>query len=252
MGNFLQKTRKAFSLVQPPGPPGTRWSWRTRISSARTMTRGGGKVRQPAGAPRLTQDLAAPLTARPPSPGTRSFPPPNIETARARPRSPEHPAPGVPQSRSPSRGSHPVSPETRQRTGSEGASGGGTGGIRRNSYGAPRLPECGCSQAREPAPAPRADHCRPLHLRAHTLSAPSRLGRRSDLEHREVGPGRCAARRPLQLPEAAPPVPTRRAAPQPTRVASGLSGFYLRAASRSSLLAPRSARHRVGRVRLEW
>lgn len=115
-----------------------------------------------------------------------------------------------------------------------------TGGIRRNSYGAPRLLECGCSPAREPAPAPRADHCRSLYSNAHTLSAPRRLRCRSDLERREVGPGRCAAHCSLRLLQAAPPVPTRRANPQTTSAASGLRGAYLYAASHSSLLAPHS------------
>lgn len=51
VGNFSRKIRKAlpFFPPPPPGPPGTRRSLRPRTGSSGTITRGGGKVRQPAG-----------------------------------------------------------------------------------------------------------------------------------------------------------------------------------------------------------
>lgn len=84
---------------------------------------------------------------------------------------------------------------------------------------------------------PHAGHSRPvpatLPQRAHALSpqAPERL---------KAGPGRCAPRCQLQLPDTAPPVPTRHTAPQPACAAFGFSGAYLGSASPGSLRAPRS------------
>ncbi|XP_037367573.1 proline-rich protein 2-like [Talpa occidentalis] len=108
------------------------------------MTRGGGKVSLPAGRPRsgsggtrLARGLAAPRSARPPSPGARFFPPPN---SRGAPSLPQPPA------RRPSeqvlrRGAEPGRPDPRPTTGREGAPGEGTGGHSRDSYGAQFLPE---------------------------------------------------------------------------------------------------------------
>ncbi|XP_067578838.1 transcription initiation factor TFIID subunit 4-like [Pseudorca crassidens] len=189
MGNFSHKTGKALPFSPPPPPD--RPALTADPDPERRNNDARGRESSPArGAPGLTGDLAAARTARPPVSGTQFFPPPNIETVRARPRSPEHPAPGGRQSRSSRRGSDPGSPESRQWTGREGAPGWGTGGNGRNSYGAQFLPECSRSRARPgapttPAPAPATRRCvgrprdhRALHLSPHTLSAPRRWGRR--------------------------------------------------------------------------
>ncbi|XP_014646440.1 PREDICTED: proline-rich protein HaeIII subfamily 1-like [Ceratotherium simum simum] len=221
-----------------PGPPGAR---RSAVAAAPDQQRpnndGRGRESSPTRrAPALgLRGHPAPRGSRrsphrwPSSPGTRFFLPPNVETARARPRSPEHPAPGGPQSRSSRRGSDSVSPETRQRTGREGASGRGTGENSRSSYGAQFLPERSCSRAPAPAPVPRAGPPalprpaegppgtlpQPTHaLSPKTLGTPeaTAIRSRSDPQRCEAEPGRCAPRRSLPLPEAATPTahPARR------------------------------------------
>lgn len=239
MGNFPRKIRKALPVFPPPGPPGARRWRRPRTGSARTMTGGGGKVSQPAGSSRSCSGgtrahrgprhyLSRPA---PPLQTLGSSCPPTSKQPGARPRSLEHPARGAPESRSPHRGSDPGSPETRQSAEREGAPGGGTGVNGRNSYGAQFLPERSCSRARAraSAPAPRGGHPStvPADRRAsghftsaHTRSRPedardagaTAMWGRSAPERCEAGPGRCAPRHPLPLPEAATPAthPARR------------------------------------------
>ncbi|XP_007450992.1 PREDICTED: proline-rich protein HaeIII subfamily 1-like [Lipotes vexillifer] len=150
MGNFSHKTGKAL-LFSPPPPP-DRPALTADPDPERRNNDARGRESSPArGAPGLTGDLAAARTARPPVSGTQFFPPPNIETVGARPRSPEHPAPGGRQSRSSRRGSDPGSPESRQWTGREEAPGWGTGGNGRTVMA---LNSCPSVAAAEPGRAP--------------------------------------------------------------------------------------------------
>lgn len=100
--------------------PRDRWCLRRPwTGSTLTMTEGGGKLHQAAGRPRSCS-----RGTRPPRGPCRSshrlaplsrhlvLPAPNLETARARPRSLEHPAPSGPHSRFSRRRSDPVNPET--------------------------------------------------------------------------------------------------------------------------------------------
>lgn len=183
-----------------------------------------GRESSPArGAPRLTRDLAAPRTAKALSLGTWFFPPPNIETARARPRSPEHLIPGGPQSRSSRCGSDPVRPESRQRTGSEG-------GVRRGLLEGTAAtvmalhacPSVAAEELRRPSPPPvrtTAGHFTSAHTRSRPAGArdagenwsAARLSRDAALLAARLGSLRPSLPCP---PRAPPPACSRRVRPQ--------------------------------------
>ncbi|XP_020935495.1 basic salivary proline-rich protein 2-like [Sus scrofa] len=284
VGNFSLQTRKALPLFPPSRPrdrPGAPQPRRPGTGSARTMTPGGRESSPARGAPGLTGGLtAAARTARPPVSGTRFFPPLEIETARARPRSPEHPASGGPARQVlPPQGLAPGAPRAGRGPGGRGA----RRGHRRErpqqlwrSIPARAEPPPSPAGSRPPPPPPptpprsepatrrcpgRLRGRRALRRKPTRALGPQALGTpeatavwsRSDPERGEAGPGRCAPRRPFPLPEAATPAahPTQRPQARSPRVQP-----QRRLPSRSSVAAPpllhARARQRAGRVRPGW
>lgn len=171
VGNFSLQTRKALPLFPPSRPrdrPGAPQPRRPGTGSARTMTPGGRESSPARGAPGLTGGLtAAARTARPPVSGTRFFPPLEIETARARPRSPEHPASGGPARQVlPPQGLAPGAPRA-------GRGPGGRGARRGHRRERPQQLWRSIPARAEPPPSPAGSRP-PPHPRLQRPPAPSR------------------------------------------------------------------------------
>lgn len=279
MGNFSRKIRKALLLFPPPGPPGARRPRRPGTGSARTMTGGGGKVRQPAGRSRSC------FGGTWGSPGASSLPEP------PGPPLPKHSVLHAPQHRNgqgralapwsirpraarragpPTAGLTPGAPRPGRAQRGRGRREGAPEGTAATVMALNSCPSGAAAEPelRRPPPPPRVGHRalpgptegpagtlpQPTHaLGPKTLGTPERPRCGAGAPPNAARLGRDVALRGARFHSPRPPLPlpTRRDAPSAARAASSFSGAYL-CAARSRLLPSRlhtRARQCAGRVR---